>query len=385
MSTKKKRVLLTGARAPISLHLCRALAEGGIEVYTADSIFHALAKSSKCSKEFFLYPSPKFEPQQFIECLIQIINKREIDLLIPTCEEIFYISMFRKQLSLYCEIFVDDFEKLKLLHHKVNFIHFVDKLGFSTPKTYLLSPQINDLSIKKEFPSEFVLKKAYTRFSESVSFYKSGDKLPKNVFTDSNWLIQEKINGTQYCSYGIARNGKLLAHSVYKSEITAGIGATLTFEYIDKPDIEQFVQTVVEKISFTGQISFDFIENQKGVALPIECNPRATSGLHLFGKEIVQAILKDIDKTLYPSKDTKEAIKLGVFLYGLKNLKRLNSLRQLFQVFFTFKDTIYRKNDKTPFFYQFISMYNLWIASKKNHVNILEQSTYDMRWDGDDV
>jgi predicted ATP-grasp superfamily ATP-dependent carboligase len=378
-------VLITGGRAPITLHLCRALEEGGIDVYIADSVFHALAKSSRCSRDFFLYPSPKFEPHRFIECLIKIIKNREIDVLIPTCEEIFYISMFRRQLSLYCDVFVDDFDKLKLLHHKESFIQFVDRLGFEIPKTSLLSPQLDRLFIQKEFPGQIVLKKAYSRFSDSVSFYKSSSELPNYVFTDSSWLIQERIVGTQYCSYGVSRNGKLLAHSVYKSEFTAGLGATLTFEYSEKSDIEQFVRKIVEKLSFTGQISFDFIVNQAGEAIPIECNPRATSGLHLFGKEIANVMINDFHATLYPKRETKEAIKLGVLLYGIKNLKTINQVKRLFQVLFTYKDTIYQKNDKSPFFYQFISMYDLWKVSRKNQVNLLEQSTYDISWDGEEV
>lgn len=386
MSIKKKRIMITGARAPITLHLCRILAESGNEIYTADSVFHALAKSSRYSKEYFLYPSPKFETHRFIECLIQIIKKREIDVLIPTCEETFYISMFRKQLSHYCDVFVDEFDKMKLLHNKGNFIQFVADMGFKTPKTSLLSSQLDRFFIQREFPSEFVLKKVYSRFSESVTFYKSGDEIPKCDFTNSSWLIQERIRGTQYCSYGIARDGKLLAHAVYKSEFTAGIGATLTFEHSEKDDIELFVHTIVEKLSYTGQISFDFIVNQAGIAIPIECNPRATSGLHLFSKEIAHAIINDeLRETMYPKKETKEAIKLGVLLYCIKNVKSVNQVKRFFLTLFTYKDTVYRKNDKTPLFYQFICIYELWKASRKNHVNMLEQSTYDISWDGEDV
>ncbi|HHQ8914500.1 TPA: ATP-grasp domain-containing protein, partial [Bacillus cereus] len=45
----------------------------------------------------------------------------------------------------------------------------------------------------------------------------------------------------------------------------------------------------------------------------------------------------------------------------------------------------YRHNDWKPFFYQFFSMYKLWRESYKHERTILEQTTYDISWDGEDL
>lgn len=383
MNTDRKRVLITGARAPITLHLARILNEGGMDVYVGDSVDYALSKSSNSISAFLLYPSPKYHTEEFINCLIDFQLKRQIDILVPTCEEVFYISMYQEKLSSYNKVLVDEFKKMNLLHNKERFIQFVKNLGFVTPRTTLLTPELNRSTLS-ELNTDFVLKKVYSRFSDSVAFYKHGAKLPKKVSNDSTWIVQERIEGQQYCSYGIAKNGKLLAHSVYKSEFTAGLGATLTFEYIDRKDIETFVREIVKELSFTGQISFDFIINKDDVAIPIECNPRATSGLHLFGKEITNVINDQQDCTLYPKKDTKQAIKLAVLLYGVLQIKSLKQAKQFCDVLFTFKDSIYRHHDKKPYFYQFISMFNIWKESKENQVTMLEQSTFDLSWDGEE-
>jgi hypothetical protein len=44
----------------------------------------------------------------------------------------------------------------------------------------------------------------------------------------------------------------------------------------------------------TGHLSLDLIVDEKGVMRPIECNPRAVSGLHLFdaGAEMARAIIE---------------------------------------------------------------------------------------------
>ena len=43
-----------------------------------------------------------------------------------------------------------------------------------------------------------------------------------------------------------------------------------------------WVETFVAREGYTGQIAFDFIETEAGVMYALECNPRATSGVHLL-------------------------------------------------------------------------------------------------------
>jgi predicted ATP-grasp superfamily ATP-dependent carboligase len=377
----RKRVLVTGVRAPVALHLCRLMWEAGFEVYAADSVSYPLTKVSNSIKNFILTPSPKKDTKSFIESLVNITKQQKITLIIPTCEEIFYISRHRDKLAPYCEVFVDDFEKLKILHNKYEFIQLVKNLGFEVPKTALISENVN---LDQFEDKSTLVKKVFSRFSESVLFLQSVGQIPNNIKRDESWLVQEKIEGKQYCSYTVAKDGKVLAHSTYKSEFTAGLGATLSFKHENRPDIERFAQVVVEKLHFSGQISFDFIIHENGVAFPIECNPRATSGLHLFDKELAY-IFTTAKSILYPRKDKKEAIKLVVFLYGWKNAKSLTQLGKLLNVFFSYKDITFKRNDLGPYFYQIISLYKVWKDSRRNQVSLMEQSTFDISWDGETI
>ncbi|MBY0123843.1 ATP-grasp domain-containing protein [Bacillus sp. S/N-304-OC-R1] len=378
MSIKRRKILITGARAPVTLHLCRVLHESGHEVYASDSVSYALTKASNTIKDFFLFPSPKFQTENFISSLIDYIQARKIDLLIPTCEESFYISKYKEKLSLYCEVFVGDFDKMMLLHHKFDFIQYVKELGFHTPKTIQCSAD----NVQQIFDGEIVLKRIYSRFSDHVVFLHSNDYEPGSF--DSSWIAQEKIDGVQYCSYAIARDGKLLAHSVYETSFTAGIGATIAFSYTERKDIELFVRAVVKDLKFTGQISFDFIVNREDQAFPIECNPRSTSGLHLFDHQIAESFFGDPGGTLYPDKETKMAISLAMVAYGLDNWKRQPFSKWL-RTLFTYRDIIWSFHDVRPFFYQFFSMFSLWKESRRNERSMIGQSTSDISWDDDRI
>ncbi|UHA59167.1 hypothetical protein KDJ21_020530 [Metabacillus litoralis] len=55
----RKRVLVTGARAPVALHLCRLMSQAGFEVYATDCISYPLTKVSNSIKNSSLLLHPR--------------------------------------------------------------------------------------------------------------------------------------------------------------------------------------------------------------------------------------------------------------------------------------------------------------------------------------
>ncbi|MEI4622173.1 ATP-grasp domain-containing protein [Bacillus cereus] len=387
MSTKKK-VLITGARAPAALHLCRLLKKSGHTVIIADSTPYPLSKVSTSTDYFYEIPSPKWNTIESIDALQSIIQKHDVDLLIPTCEEVFYISRYKEKLSRFCHVLVDEFHKLSLLHNKWEFIQFVTKLGWRVPATYRTNNEQSILAMiqRTSTSTPFVLKPIFSRFSDKVAFITKEDVVKGITIDKQNYIMQEFIKGTQHCSYSIVQSGKVLAHSVYKTEFTAGLGATIAFEHINLPKIDEFVGHIVKELNFSGQIAFDFILTEDGDVIPIECNPRTTSGLHLFDEEILSAFFDTkVNHMLIPKPNSECAIRLAMLLYGPPYLKNKQTRKRWLKVLCSYPDIIYGHSDWKPFFYQFYSMYKLWRESNKHKRTILEQTTYDISWDGENL
>ncbi|WP_026593968.1 ATP-grasp domain-containing protein [Bacillus sp. UNC437CL72CviS29] len=385
MSTKKT-VLITGARAPAALHLGRLFKKSGHTVIMTDSIPYPLSKVSTSTDYFYEIPSPKWNTYESIYALQSIIQNHNVDLLIPTCEEVFYISRHKQELSQFCHVLVDEFHKLSLLHNKWEFIQLVTKLGWQVPATYKTNnEQAVQLMLQQTLPvTYFVLKPIFSRFSDKVLFITKEDVAAGITMGKQNHIIQEFIKGVQHCSYSVVHAGKVLVHSVYKTEFTAGLGATIAFKHINHPKIDQFVEHIVKELNFSGQIAFDFIITEDGDAIPIECNPRTTSGLHLFDEEILSAFFdKKVNNMLIPKPDSQCAIRLAMFLYGPPYLKNKQTRKRWWKVLCSYPDIIYSRSDRKPFFYQFYSMYKLWLESNKHGRTILEQTTYDISWDGE--
>src|SRR5688572_29870336 len=111
-------ILFTGGRSPVTLQLTRLFHQGGYKVYIADSIKDNLSGASKYAEKNILVPPPALETEKFIDSLIEIIKEYNIQTLIPTCEEVFYVSRWKEKLEPYCFVFTSPIETLTTLHSK---------------------------------------------------------------------------------------------------------------------------------------------------------------------------------------------------------------------------------------------------------------------------
>lgn len=264
MSTKT--VLLTGARAPVTLDLARSFHQLGCRVICVDSLRKTLCTYSKCVDRFIVVSSPAENLEAFSNDLIKAIQEEGVDLVVPTCEEALYVAKIQEKLP--CDVFTSSFELVERLHNKWTFAQMTREMS---PKTERLKD--------KTIGPPYVVKPIYSRFAAHVEIIREEKELEE---CESNPKIaQEFVDGGSYCSYAVVKSGKVRAYSAYKVLHSIGMGAAYSMESIQNNEMETFVFNFVKAIGYTGQISFDFIKTKERLYV-IECNPRATSGVHLF-------------------------------------------------------------------------------------------------------
>ena len=88
----------------MTLDLARLFHAAGHTVLIAESIAWPLARFSRTVARFYAVPPPRFQPEAFIQALLDIICTEQIDLLLPTCEETFYVALGREALAAYCQV-----------------------------------------------------------------------------------------------------------------------------------------------------------------------------------------------------------------------------------------------------------------------------------------
>jgi predicted ATP-grasp superfamily ATP-dependent carboligase len=380
-------ILLTGGRAPATLELARIFHSAGHQVFLAESQPGSLSEPSKAIKKHFHLPPPRQQRAAFIQALKEIIQNNKIDLLVPTCEEVFYVSMGLNLLAPLCQVFVDSIDRLQALHNKFTFIKLAQNYGLSVPDTRLIKNQ-DDLYYAYQRWPQLVLKPVYSRFATRTRVLPSSDKnlLPHLEDNGANWVAQEFIKGISFCTYSTAHDGHLTAHATYRSDFTAGQGATIVFKSCRHPGLFKWVETFTALYHFSGQIAFDFIETPDGHVYAIECNPRATSGTHLFTNNPLfsQAFLVPGLDTLSPAEDNPSyMLSAAMFLYALPDAFKTHRLQSWMDTFFSSQDVIFRWDDPLPALCQIRSLLNFIHLGNRLGISALQASTADIEWNGE--
>ena len=107
----------------------------------------------------------------------------------------------------------------------------------------------------------------------------------------------------------------------------------------------------MEKNQFTGQIAFDFIQSHDGQIYALECNPRATSGVHLLAShpKFAEAFLNPNMDCITPTGDDSSMLATAMLVYGLPRALKQKRLAQWVKTFFTSDDVILDFKDPMPF------------------------------------
>lgn len=383
--------MLTGGRAPVTLHLARLLSKAGHRVLVAESHSIHLCKRSKAVAKTFFVPAPRFEPEKFIQSIETIIMTEHVDHLVPMCEEVFTVGKYYDQLAKQCKVWTEPIHKLEKVHNKWLFLKEAKGLGTRTPETYLICSQEELIEKIESFSVDrnWILKPVYSRFASKVVLIRKGE-VPVDASIDITptfpWLLQEYLPGKQFCTYSVADHGKLLAHATYQTTFTAGIGSSISFQQTEQPELYRDITDWVSRHNWSGQIAFDWINTSSGEWVPLECNPRATSGIHLFTEaDHLERVFseKKLNQVITPSPKTKQMLSLAMLTYGLANCRTVEQVWDWLKTITCFRDAVFRWKDPIPFFYQLPVLFSMWQQSRNHHIPMTEVSTYDIEWNGE--
>ena len=342
------RILLTSARAPVTLDLARRFSRQGSDVCLCDTLRFGCGAFSRHCRKMFTVPRPRQDPRAYVTQLQRIVTQEGIDLLVPTCEEIFYISRYRDDLQ--CEVFADSFEKLAAIHNKWQFSLEAGNDAARVPESQQLSSR-RDLESLPDSTEQYVFKPIYSRFASEVLLGPSVTKLAEiDISLDKQWIAQRLVRGAEYSTYSIAHNGRLLAHASYTSSYRAGRGSGIYFVPTHHPRLDQFVKNFVSKYHYTGQIGFDCIVDENDVPWILEGNPRGTSGLHLLDDDLplLETVLGHNDYQPAAKAVLPEMIAGAMPLWGVADALRSGHPWRFVHDFFSARDVLFRWSDPLP-------------------------------------
>lgn len=374
-------VLILGARAPACLEWARACAAGGCQVTVADSLAWPLARASQAVQAFVRLPEPRDNPQAWIEALANLIRTRHIDLLLPTCEEVFYMAYGLPQLAPLCRVLTSDFTLLHQLHHKGRFAELTQDWPSGAPETLLLEDrsQADELA---EHSKAWVFKPAYSRFAAQTLIRPSAAQVRALHPTPTRpWVAQRFVTGREYCSFSLLVDGELRAHACYQPRYRVGRGSGIYFSPTRPAAVQAFTETFGRVTGYTGQVGFDFIEQPDGRFHVLECNPRATSGIHLFDDQ-PQQLLNALSSPCSEPLQASPAPRMVALAMLLVMAPRQLFSRGFWHDYRLARDVIVRDGDLGPLWAQLIGVGEIAGRALTRQRGLLAASTADIEWDG---
>lgn len=375
------RVLILGARAPACLEWARAFAQAGWAVTVADSLGQPLSRFSRAAERFVRLPEPRHNPDAWVDALAKVIVQQRIDLLLPTCEEVFYLAHGLERLRPLCRVFTSDFALLHRLHHKGDFAAMTQGWAVAAPPTQVLR-DISALQARASEHDALVFKPAYSRFASQTLVRPTLKQLAKvQPSAEAPWVAQRFVAGQEYCSFSVLVGGQLRAHASYRPRYRVGRGSGIYFDSCAPAPVRAFVEQFGNATGYTGQVGFDFIEDAEGRFHVLECNPRATSGVHLFDdqrRQLVAALADEGPGVLQASLQPR-MIALAMWLLAAPQ----RALQAGFwRDYRAARDVIVQGGDRGPLLAQVLSLAEIIARAATRRCGLLAASTADIEWNG---
>lgn len=281
-------VLLTLGRLPKALDLARGFSKAGCRVLVAEPYGWTLAGVSRHVAREFKVPAPVKGKAAYLASLAEIVRRESVDLVVPVSEETMHVAHLAGMLPEGAGLFTMSPAEVLALHDKASFVRMAASMGLTVPESAPLG-RAEAEALAQSGP--VVVKPVFSCSGNGLSILRGGETLPP---TDpaKPAVVQRFVEGREHSTCTIAQDGRVVATMIYRGALMSG-SVAVAFKRVDVPAIEAWIERFVAETGWSGFISFDFIIDAAGVPYAIECNPRATSGVHFWEPEdIARAVLE---------------------------------------------------------------------------------------------
>jgi hypothetical protein len=377
------RLLVTSSRMPFALALIRRLADAGHTVYASDTYAAAPGSHSRFLAGHFVTAAPRTDPEAFAADVERLAADESLELVVPSWEDAFYLAALAPDAPVYTA----PFATLARLHDKFSFKQLAAELGLRIPETVLVRSPEELRDALARFPRYF----ARAVFSRGgVSLLTNEGPLAGHVSAaDCNptpelpWLVQEFVDGPMLCTYSTLHDGRISAHCAYRAPRQWEHSTGIQFLSVDGDESRAIAERIGEALSYTGQLSFDFVASPDGLVM-IECNPRTTDGVLLMhSEELNDGIVEPGPQPALVEAGREVQLDFAVlaqaFTEGPRGLE--HALHDLVHV----PDADHGWRDRAPDLYSFLAFAHHERLSRKEHEQLFVAMSDDVCWNGEPI
>ncbi|HAW58842.1 MAG TPA: hypothetical protein DCX03_07500 [Bacteroidales bacterium] len=285
---KTLKILIGCCGGLTGLYVAKRL-ESLVTLFGFDSCADCATK--KYIKQIETSPSLNNE-EEFIDFLIGVSNKLDIDIYIPTySKEIRLVSKNKAKLSCNCKMrfLVSEYSTIMQLEDKLNAYKALKDLGIDTPR--IVNPNFDDTN----FP--VYVKPIIGSGTKDNFVIDNKEQWASITKKNINFFAMEYIQGVEYTVDAFFKsNGKLHDYNQRQRIKTAGGAAIITKNNFDV-SIDDYIEKLQKNYHFVGPINIQFFFTRDNRKVLIDINLRmASGGMPLSiesGLDIPQMIIRE--------------------------------------------------------------------------------------------
>lgn len=364
-------ILLTLGRLPKGLDVARSFHRLGCRVIVAEPFERHLTGASRAVAKSVAVRPPSTGKRAYLEDLARVVREEGVDWVVPISEETMHVTFLRALVPENVTIFAPPPEALLPLHDKHGFTRLCAEYGVRAPETCRLgTPEAAMLAARHKV----VVKPLHSCAGRGVRVLETGSPLPPD---DVPCVVQRFVEGHIFSSCAIAREGRILGNILYRGTMFSG-SVAIVFERVEDQRLTGWITRFVAASGHTGFISFDLIQEASGEVWGIECNPRATSGIHFFDNtSIARAVLEGAQATPRAEARLQQFYSVLTALSGVMFRRGYFAvLRQLLGT----KDATFDRRDPMPALTMIWTTWPIIRLAMRKKVPFGEVATLDVGW-----
>lgn len=364
--------MLTLGRLPVALDLARGFHALGFRVVVAEPLSMHLCRMSKSILSSRTVTAPRDDPERYLADLSQVIDEEGVDLVVPISEESIYVAGLHGRTR--SRVFCPPRDTLLRLHDKLRFNQWARELGLPVPAAWSSQEALRTLDPDRSI----VIKPRLSCSGRNVRFGTAGTA----TFDASTQVAQERLDGSETSAFALARNGQVTALAVYRSRVDSGSVAVCFEPVPESGRVADWVERFVKGTQFDGMLAFDFIEDASGRPHAIECNPRATSGLHFLDATAVAAsILSDESPATLPAVRPETLTESwSCYTECLRRLLNGGDAGNAFRELRRARDVTWRRGDPWPFLLMMVNTWPIIRRAVAARASFAEVALADVEW-----
>ena len=302
----KKKILISGLGGSLFPYLDDKLIDIGYEIYYVDSN----PELKFIYPNLKLYLSPIVTDYNYLDFILDLIEKNKIDIYIPLIDEELILAKSIDEINPDLKVLIPSKSFIELCLNKFKLMNKLNELNISKTKSYLSSSfnwEINPPIFLKPNMGRGSrgIKKIYSKFQYQV--YKEENK------NEGDILIQPIIKGIEY-TVGVVANSKNQILSISPKKIFKKDKVTINAVTENNPIIIDQAKKLVKFLSPRGPFNIQLFITPEKQPIIFEINPRFSTTLILS----IEAGVNEVDLLINNYSDQtpkpKNAIE-GIYLY----------------------------------------------------------------------